>query len=134
MQTALLCAFADPSSSDEHDKIRALKSQDDIMHFCDEHMPVYFIVDQMNALDHEDVNMDTVDNQRKTVAQESLDKLTSSHYQITSASANHRTAMHMKKMQTGEMKLALMGGMSEVSKCSSYSFLVSFSSSTRDAV
>jgi hypothetical protein len=133
MQTALLCAFADPSSSDERDKIRGLESQEDIIYFCDRQMPMYFIVDQMNALDRESDNMDTVDNQRKAAAQEYLDQLTSSHYRITSASANHRTAMHMAKKQTNEMKLALMGGMSEVSKCSSRSFFVSFPSSTRDA-
>jgi hypothetical protein len=133
MHTALLCAFANPSSSDERNKIRALKSQDDIIDFCAGHVPLYFIIDQMNALDHEGGNMDTVDNRRKAAAQEYLDELTSGHYRITSASANYQTAMHMARKQTGERKLALMGGMSEVSKCSSHSFLVLFPSSTRDA-
>ena len=133
MQSALLCAFADPSSSDERNKIRALQSLDDVNYFCGEHAPVYFIIDQMNALDCEGDNMNTADNRRKAAAQGYLGRLTAGHYQITSRPANHRTAMHMIKDQTGDIKLALMGGMSEVSKCSSCSFVVSFPSSARDA-
>jgi energy-coupling factor transporter ATP-binding protein EcfA2 len=132
MQTALLCAFADPSSSDERDRIRGLESQEDIIYFCDRQMPMYFIVDQMNALDREDANMDTKDNERKAATQIFLNGLTYGQYRITSASASHRTAVHMAKKQTNDSKLALMGGMSEVSKCSSRSFVVSFPSSTRD--
>ena len=63
----------------------------------------------MNALDRAGDNIDTVDNQRKVAAQEFLDQLTSGHYRITSTSTNHRTAMHMAKKQTGEMKVALIG-------------------------
>jgi hypothetical protein len=116
MQSALLCAFADPLSSDERDEIRALKSQDDIIAFCRNHLSAYFIIDQMNALD-EDPNMDTVGNNQKAAAQIFLDRLTNGHYRITSTSAGHKAAVHMSKNQTGDKKLALMGGMSEVSKC-----------------
>lgn len=70
----------------------------------------------MNALDREDSNMDTVNNARKDAIQQFLDLLTPGHYQITSASSNHKTAMYMKKKQTNELKMALMGGMSAVSK------------------
>jgi hypothetical protein len=132
VQTALLCAFADPFSSDERNEIRALRSQDDVIAFCRNHLPAYFIIDQMNALDLEDPNMDRVNDERKAAAQKFLDRLTNGHYLITSASAGHRSAVHMAGGRTGERKLALMGGMSEVSKCSSHSFVVSFPSSTRD--
>ena len=114
MQTALLCAFADPSLDEEREDIRGLESQDDVVAFCSQYQ-IYFIIDQMNALDYEDANRDTVNNERKAAAQSFLDQLTYGQYRITSASANHRTAMHMEKKQTGEKKLALMGGMSEVS-------------------
>jgi hypothetical protein len=80
MQTALLCTFTDPPPPSEHNKIRAPKPQDNIIDFCDEHVPVYFIIDQMNALDCEGVNMDVVDNQWKVAAQEYLNQLTSGHY------------------------------------------------------
>lgn len=93
-------------------------------------MPVYFIMDQMNALDHEGDNVNTVDNQWKVATQEYLDQLTSGHYQITSVSANYRMAMHMAKKQAGEMKLALMSRMSKVSKSSNHSFVISSPSSS----
>jgi hypothetical protein len=130
MRTALLCAFADPCSSGVRDEIRALKSKENIIAFCKKRPDTYFIIDEMNALDLEDTNKDAVDNAWKMVAQGFLDKLTFGQYRITSASANYMTAMHMERKQTGEKKLALMGGMSEVSKCSSHSFIISFPSST----
>ena len=132
MKTALLCAFADPLSSDVRNEIRALGSQDDVIAFCSQHPSTYFIIDQMNALDREDANMDIVTNEQKAVAQKYLGQLTYGHYRITSTSANHKTAVHMAKKQTGERKLPLMGGMSEVSKCSSHFLVVSFPYSTHD--
>jgi hypothetical protein len=119
MRTALLCAFADPHSSDVRDEIRALESMDNIIDFCVNHRDTYFIIDQINALGFEDTNMDMVDNDKKAAAWVFLGQLTYGQYRITSASANHKTAMHMKTKQRGEKRLALMGGMSEVSKCSS---------------
>lgn len=116
MRTALLCAFADPPLSDVRNEIRALQSEDDVVAFCKRNRSMYFIIDQMNALDREDSNMDTVNNARKDAIQQFLDLLTPGHYQITSASSNHKTAMYMKKKQTNELKMALMGGMSAVSK------------------
>jgi hypothetical protein len=79
MQTALLCAFANPPSSSVHDEIRALKSNENVKAFCKKHW-LYFIVDQMNALYLEDINMDTVVNKRKEVVQEFLDNLTFDQY------------------------------------------------------
>lgn len=132
MQTALLCAFADPASSGVRDEIRALKSPEEVISFCEQHRSTYFIIDQMNALDLEDANWDRVGNDRKGVAQKFLDELTYGQYRITSASASYKTAVHMSKDQTGDRKLALMGGMSEVSKCSTHSFVASFLSSARN--
>jgi len=62
MKTALLCAFADPSSSEKRQRIRALNSQEDIELFCGQQKPMYFIIDQMNALDHEETNRDNVND------------------------------------------------------------------------
>ena len=133
LQSALLCAFADPSSSHRRDKIRAFKSQEDIYDFCrTQSEPFYFIVDQKNALEIEGANMDAATNSTKQTAQQFLSQLTAMHYTITSASANYRTALHMAKKQTGERKIPMMGGMSEVSKHSSQALIFSSSSSTRD--
>jgi hypothetical protein len=119
LQSALLCAFADPSSSHWRDKIRAFKSQEDIYDFCRKQSePFYFIVDQKNALEIEGANMDIATNSAKQTAQQFLSQLTAMHYTITSASANYRTALRMEMKQVNE-KVPMMGGMSEVSKHSS---------------
>jgi len=118
LQTALLCAFADPSSSDKRKTIRTLESLNDLKGFCCANLRMYFIIDQMNALDDEDPNEDIASNQKKFRAREYLTSLTTGHYRIISASANHKTALHMERKQTGERKLSLMGGMTKVSKYS----------------
>lgn len=118
MRTALLCTFANPFLFDVRNEIRALESEDDIIAFCQqpENRSMYIVIDHINALDHEDPNMDAVNNSQKEKVQQFLHQLTSGQFQITSASANHKTARHMKKKQTNELKLELRGGMSEVSK------------------
>ena len=124
MQTALLCAFADPASSGVRDEIRALKSSEEVVAFCEQHRSTYFIIDQINALDFEDANRDRVGNDRKKTAEKFLDELTYGQYRITSASANYKMAVHMGDKEISEKRLALMGGMSEVR--TRHSFLVSF--------
>ena len=82
MQTALHYAFADPHLSDVRDEIRTLNvnSKDQIIAFCERCPDTYFIIDQMNALDLEDTNMDMVDNEKKAVAVwVLLNDLTSGH-------------------------------------------------------
>lgn len=113
IRVALLCAFADPSSFDVREEIRALESQDHIIRFCQQYPSMYFIIDQMNALDHEGPNMDPLDNEQKATTRKFLDRLTSGQYRITSVSANYRAAVHADRKQTNEKKLSLMGGMSE---------------------
>jgi len=117
MQSAFLCAFVDPSLSAERDRIRHFTSMDDVLGFCRSQGDprLYFIVDQINALEHEDVNTDTIQNDRKDALATYLQKIYLGHYSITSASANYRTALHMGRKQTGELKMSMMGGMSEVS-------------------
>jgi len=66
------------------------KSQDDFKRFCCAHAPMYFVIDQRNALDDGRLNMDTVSNEKKAAVQEYLASLTSGHYRTTSASANHK--------------------------------------------
>lgn len=122
LQAALLCAFADPLSSDERERIRALKSEDDLKRFCNAHTPMYFIIDQVNALDDEDTNRDEISNLKKATVREYLVSLSSPHYKISSASANHQTALHMEHKQVGQLQRSLMGGMTKVSKCSSLYF------------
>jgi hypothetical protein len=87
--------------------------------------PFYFIVDQKDALEIEGANMDTATNSAKQTTQLFLSQLTAIHYTITSTSTNYRTALHMAKKQTGERKVPMTGGMSEVSKYSSQALIFS---------
>jgi hypothetical protein len=115
LQTALLCAFADPSLSSQRADIRAFGSAADLAMFCQKSPGRwYFIVDQMNAFDEEASNGDVISNVKKNEFNNLLMEMTVSHFTITSASANHKTAMHMQRKQTNDIKLSLMGGMSHV--------------------
>ncbi|RUS12847.1 hypothetical protein BC937DRAFT_86882, partial [Endogone sp. FLAS-F59071] len=116
IKSGLLLAFGD---SESHQlKIQKCISEDEISLFCDEitvkdHIRLYFIVDQMNALDDEYSNKDCVSNIRKDKIRTDLDKITSLHYVIESASANFKSAMHMQQKQLGKLKLPLIGGLTE---------------------
>jgi hypothetical protein len=122
LQSALLCAFADPSSTSLRDKIRQFKTAEDATNFVRTlgNIRLYFIVDQINALEHEDVNTDNVSNTMKDNIRDFLFAMFVSHYSITSASANYRTALHMRQKQTSEIKMTMIGGMSEVCTRSSF--------------
>ena len=117
VKSALLCAFSEPSLSPIRNEIRHLTGPDDILDFCRslEGDPLYFIVDQINALEQAEPNTDKVPNKEKQNVSSFLEKLYLSHLSITSSSANNRTAVYMAKKQTGELKMQMMGGMSSVS-------------------
>ena len=123
--TALLCTFAGPSFKEERKRIRACKSMDDISRFYHEiRSSPYLIVDQINAFELSDLNTDSVARETKDACRTFINDLSVGSFTTTSASANYRTAMHMEKKQTNEIKLSMMGGMSTVSSriYLSYSF------------
>jgi len=117
IQSALLCAFADPSSALQRNEIRSLQSMESAKNFCRNRAgskSLYFIVDQINALEHEPPNADDHPNARKEELALFLKGISTGHFYIYSASANYRTARWMAQKQTGEDKMSIMGGMSEV--------------------
>jgi hypothetical protein len=116
IQSALLCTFSDPSSSSERDKIRRFTTTDDALAFCHDlnGTHLYFITDQINAFEREGPNKDKIPDDDKIVLRRLLEAMFLGHFSITSASANYRTAFHMRQKQDGELKLTMMGGMSEV--------------------
>jgi hypothetical protein len=130
IKSALLCAFSDPSSSSEHDEIRHFTTTDDALAFCRDlnETRLYFITDQMNALDHEGSNEDEVSGDAKTKLRR--ESLFLGHFSTTSASANYRTALNMRQKQDGKLKPTMMGGMSEVG-CSTFVFRIILISSHR---
>jgi hypothetical protein len=117
IQSALLCTFTGPLWSARRDLIRSLMSTDDVLNFCRglaKTNRLYFIVDQINALESEAPEKDQLTNAQKEALRKLLSQLYIGHYSVTSSSANYRTAMHMHQKQTGETKIEMMGGFSEV--------------------
>ncbi|KAF8333265.1 hypothetical protein F5887DRAFT_994782 [Amanita rubescens] len=114
IQSAMLCSFADPSSLARRDEIRSFQNMDDASKFCGNlNTRLYFIVDQINALEQEEINADPVSNSAKQDLWAFLRKIAVGHYRITSASANYKTFRHTKQKQTTEIKMSMMGGMSK---------------------
>jgi hypothetical protein len=114
LQSALLCASAD--SVLERERIRFPISIDDILLFCQclGGTQLYFVLDQMNALYQEGINQDQAANTEKQALSNFLQKLFIGHCSITSSSANYNTAIHMRRKQTGELKMSTMGGLTKV--------------------
>jgi hypothetical protein len=73
-----------------------------------------FIVDQLNALDPEPHGRDVSTDTAKSALLSILQRISHSHVYITSASANHQSARYLKMKETGERKIALLGGMTTV--------------------
>jgi len=73
-----------------------------------------FIVDQFNALDPEPMAQDAVSNADKESFRQLLNRMSTNHIMITSASADHKSFRHMVERESGEQKVSLMGGMTSV--------------------
>jgi hypothetical protein len=114
LQNSLLVAFAEPSLTLERTRIRSCQSLSDILAFCRTQTYMYFITDQMNALDSEEPNMDNISNEAKRSLKDFFLEVFYGNFSITSASANYRTTQHLVKKQTSDQKISFMGGMSEV--------------------
>jgi len=117
IKCALLCAFANPSLKEERQQIRACTSLCELDAFSHSlyGTTLYFIVDQVNALEKSPYNTDTISDNDKNAGQTLINSLSSGNFLITSASANYQTARRMTQKQTGEKKMSLVGGMSNVS-------------------
>jgi hypothetical protein len=116
IQSALLCAFADPESSSIRDEIRSFDSTDDALDFCNGlvNVRLFFIVDQKNALEHEDTNRDTIPNSDKDALAKLIRRMAIYHYSVSCASTNYGV-MHIAQKQTSSLKMSMMGGLSKVS-------------------
>lgn len=74
-----------------------------------------FIIDQANVLDPHDEARDRITLDAKREARVLLDKITAPHLKIASATANYQHAVFDSRRQTGEKKLQVYGGLSDVS-------------------
>ena len=114
IKSALLLTFGDCPTIQE--EIIRCSSVQDIKSFCKKVTEglLYFIIDQINALDLEDDNKDRITNEEKKQVSRDLAEITFSHHRITSASANHQSAKHVSQKQMSEIKYGLLGGLTEV--------------------
>ncbi|RUS27583.1 hypothetical protein BC938DRAFT_483040, partial [Jimgerdemannia flammicorona] len=90
LQASLLLTFAD--SVYYQKKIYNCMSVNDIRSFCrelaKEEIYLYFIVDQLNALDNDENDNERMTNKKKGRVKDDLESTTYNHYYIMSASAN----------------------------------------------
>ncbi|CAB5371148.1 unnamed protein product [Rhizophagus irregularis] len=93
-------------------EINACEDFCQIIKFCKSlEEKLYFIVDQMNALDEGDNTGISLEKKRQI--RENLDKMVDNHFYIMSSSANNKTMLHLMAKQTGELKIKLFGGFDE---------------------
>jgi hypothetical protein len=102
--------------NDDDTKIREINACEDfcqIIDFCESlDETLYFIVDQMNALDEEDKT--GVSLEIKQQIRRDIDKMVDNHFYIMSSSANNKSMLYLMPKQTGELKVKLFGGFDEV--------------------
>jgi hypothetical protein len=113
LQVALLFAIRDASSREQIDRCETL---DALASFCVNYNTgrLCFIVDQLNALDPEPQGRDVFTDRDKSRLLSILRRMSNPHVYISSASANHESARYLQKKETGERKIALLGGMTTV--------------------
>ncbi|CAG8622720.1 10701_t:CDS:2 [Funneliformis caledonium] len=96
---------------EEINRISLCETLGDIVDFfksVDERL--YFIIDQVNALDGDDTG---ITPQTKIEIRGIINKIRNIHFCIKSASANNEWALRYKRKQTNEIKMALYGGLKE---------------------
>jgi len=111
MERAFLFAFADSPSDVKC--ISQWKNFDDIIVFCRSKNRLYFVIDQENALDPDEESKD-MDNARKLAFLELIQRCTTGHITITSATANVNSYKKTKRIRTNDAKVFLIGGMTRV--------------------
>jgi hypothetical protein len=109
-QFALLFTIRDASFREQ---IYRCETVDALAFFCVHYKTgrLCFIADQLNALDPEPHGRDV---KAKSELLGILQRISHPHVYIMSASANHQSTRYLKKKETGERKIALLGGMTAV--------------------
>lgn len=116
LQAAVLFAFVNSSPS-FREEILSCNDIESLGNFCQQYRTygqLCFIVNQLNAMDPEPMGQDVVTNKKKDLHRNLLQRMSTAHILITSASANHKTFQYMAVRDTGERKVPLMGGMTSV--------------------
>jgi hypothetical protein len=112
IRNALSFAFHD---SQQHLKtIRSAPNLEQLFKFCEERTDIYFIVDQLNALELD--SLDGSSNDKKKEVTINLKRITKRHKYIFSASANEKSYQLADSKQSGVLVLPIHGGMNRVSR------------------
>ncbi|CAG8646276.1 13052_t:CDS:2, partial [Acaulospora morrowiae] len=99
IKSALFLTYVDDNA--KISEINACENFDQIVKFCESlNETLYFIVDQMNALD----------DSSNTGIKRNLDKMCADHFYIKSSSPNNQVVLHLRQKQTNEKKIELYGG------------------------
>lgn len=109
LQVALLFAIQDASSRQQ---IHSSKTVNDLASFCVHYKSgrLCIIADQLPEPHGRDVSTDKAKSELLAI----LQRISHTHIYITSASANRESARYLQKKETGEQKIALLGGMTTV--------------------
>ena len=89
----------------------------ELLDFClkvSSEIRLFFIIDQVNALDPTDEATDRFPPERKREVRSILDSITAMHLKLSSSSGNYQHALHDTYRQTGEKRIYLYGGLSTV--------------------
>ena len=115
IKSALLLTFG--SSQETQRQIWELENDNQIQRFLDQpaHWGLYFIIDQVNALETGRTNRDQISNSVKENVGTFLNSLSFYHHVIRGASPNYFTFQRMQRKQTHDIKITALSGFSEVS-------------------
>ena len=113
LQVALLFAIRDASS---HEQICSCETVDDLASFCAHYTTgrLCIIADQLNALDPDPQGRDVFTNKAKSDLLAVLQRISNKNVYIKRASANHMSGRYLINKETGERKIAVLGGMTTV--------------------
>jgi len=118
MHSALLLAYADDAAATEVLRTECT-SLSDLIAFAERSAATeraYYIIDQLNALDVQDPSKDRNDNEKKAEVRNFLDQLMTMHFRITSSSSNYLHGTQDFTKETGEERLSINQGLSEVNR------------------
>jgi len=109
-KAAMLFAFTDKAAQD---RILTMETMEEIKYFLDRYAPVYFVIDQMNALDTE-----VGDQEHRRLAKARLSRwislLTSSRKAVLSSSANLQCHLRLRSKEHYNHTMRVYGGLTEV--------------------
>lgn len=115
IRNALLLAFSDLPNILE--KITAIKTDDELETFCDniaKGHTIYWLIDQVNALDPADPMEDRIPNSQKERTRIILDSITTNHIKIQSGSGNYGHGLGDMLRESSEDLMPFSGGFKQM--------------------